>query len=81
MDFDEILFLNCNKSERIESFCTYLSAIHMSITGFVFLYLSGNFLSSGDEVTRLMEYGNAMYFSIVTWTTLGYGDFSPTGEF
>ena len=28
-----------------------------------------------------VDYVDALYFSIVTWTTLGYGDFQPTGAF
>lgn len=28
----------------------------------------------------IKSFGDALYFSVVTWTTLGYGDFTPTQE-
>lgn len=34
-------------------------------------------VSNGAEVSP--EFGNALYFSLVTFTTLGYGDYSPIG--
>jgi hypothetical protein len=36
--------------------------------------LAGRVLGPGDE---LLEPALAAYFSIVTWTTLGYGDYQP----
>ena len=35
-------------------------------------------ITSGGDVTH--DRYNALYFSIVTWTTLGYGDFQPTPD-
>jgi hypothetical protein len=35
---------------------------------------------SGAYASLTDDPGSALYFSIVTWTTLGYGDFSPPPE-
>lgn len=39
-------------------------------------YLTG--LKEGNAVVH--DFGTAMYFSVITWTTLGYGDVTPVGE-
>jgi Ion channel len=50
---------------------------------FVFLYGvlatvgSGNFFAQGTDGTRSLR----LYFSFVTLATLGYGDYTPAGEF
>lgn len=33
-----------------------------------------------DLNAPLVDYDVALYFSVVTWTTLGYGDFAPASE-
>ena len=40
----------------------------------LFYYMFG--IQSGNEVI-VGDFSTSIYFSIVTWTTLGYGDFSP----
>lgn len=35
---------------------------------------------SGSESTTPVPFTDGLYFSIVTWTTLGYGDFTPGPE-
>lgn len=35
---------------------------------------------SGSPEQRLQDFGSAFYFSVVTWTTLGYGDIVPSVE-
>jgi hypothetical protein len=42
---------------------------------FAYVYLSLGIESSTTEAIGL---GECVYFSIVTWTTLGYGDFHPS---
>ncbi|SFC29336.1 Ion channel [Marinospirillum celere] len=51
-----------------------LLAVYVSIFGFATLYRQSGLVESG-VVTH--EPWDALYFSIVTWTTLGYGDFQP----
>lgn len=45
------------------------------IVGFAALYRWAGSIKSSDGV--IADAGNAVYFSIVTITTLGYGDFTP----
>ena len=40
------------------------------------LFLSAN-LPAAVVVRSIVPWDSALYFSIVTWTTLGYGDFAP----
>ncbi len=44
---------------------------------FAFLYWHAGLISPNGEVVHDGE--AALYFSIVTWTTLGYGDYHPAG--
>lgn len=37
-------------------------------------------LVGNGEVLNNIEAGTALYFSLVTWTTLGYGDYAPRAE-
>jgi len=37
--------------------------------------------ASGEALTTAVSWTDALYFSIVTWTTLGYGDFQPQEYF
>ena len=37
-------------------------------------------ISNSTETLKTVEPGTALYFSVVTWTTLGYGDYSPLQE-
>lgn len=46
------------------------------IIGFAALYTWAGSIGSSDKI--IIDPGNSLYFSIVTITTLGYGDFSPT---
>lgn len=50
----------------------------LAVTVFVFaaIYWRYGLISSGKETD--ISFLNAVYFSITTWTTLGYGDFAPT---
>jgi hypothetical protein len=38
--------------------------------------ITGNVLENGKPITGLWEH---LYFSVVTFTTLGYGDYLPQG--
>lgn len=49
------------------------------IIGFAAVYLWAGVITSGKDVIN--DAGTALYFSIVTITTLGYGDYTPIGGF
>lgn len=57
----------------------YLAAL---IAGFAALYLDSNEVARNfdSKIEHLCSMGQALYFSAVTMTTLGYGDFQPTGS-
>lgn len=47
---------------------------------FAGIYRGFGLLYGGSQVALLDDAASALYFSIVTWTTLGYGDFTPPPE-
>jgi hypothetical protein len=47
--------------------------------GYYFLTPGGNGLASNGKALEKTEIGNAVYFSIVTISSLGYGDLHPVG--
>jgi hypothetical protein len=56
----------------------YLAAF---VAAFAALYLDSNDVARNfdNKIEPLSSVGQALYFSAVTMTTLGYGDFQPTG--
>jgi hypothetical protein len=51
-----------------------LVAIYVTIFGFACIYKSEGLIQAGNITHKSID---ALYFSIVTWTTLGYGDLQP----
>ena len=47
---------------------------------FAGVYRGYGLIYGGVMQSLLDDWSSALYFSIVTWTTLGYGDFSPPPE-
>jgi hypothetical protein len=49
---------------------------------FVFagIYRGYGLVFGGEHVSLLNDWKSPLYFSVVTWTTLGYGDFTPPPE-
>ncbi|KZX58821.1 hypothetical protein A3709_17690 [Halioglobus sp. HI00S01] len=47
---------------------------------FALIYRSFGIIDSATGQTISPEWLDAMYFSVVTWTTLGYGDFRPVHD-
>jgi len=65
-----------DKSDQYLMFIFFLMCISININVFAEIYES---LGVYDHDGNLVEDSNdAKYFSIVTWTTLGYGDFRPS---
>lgn len=77
-----LLFLYSNRSGRLYASLTFLSTITivlMLIVGFAGFYrFAGIVDASSRNVTSNPI--DCLYFSIVTFTTLGYGDFYPVPE-
>lgn len=48
-----------------------------SIFLFAFIFTEKGIVSKEGE--QVASFGQCLYFSIVTWTTLGYGDYHPSG--
>ena len=63
-----------NAGEKLRSI-GYLSAYAIVLI----FWFSGIYYSHGGVGVTKGDWGSSIYFSIVTWTTLGYGDIQPTG--
>jgi len=59
------------KVATVPGFCPRI----FTIIVFAYIYFKQGLLSSGIPVN--IDFFDALYFSITTWTTIGYGDFSP----
>jgi hypothetical protein len=55
--------------------CYYIALI---IVSFASLFASSGIIKSDDMIVK--DFVSSIYFSLVTFTTLGYGDFKPTEE-
>lgn len=60
--------------ELLFVFITGLSNIFIFATAYFFFGIKG------DKGIVLHDFATSLYFSVVTWTTLGFGDFSPVPE-
>ncbi len=77
--FSSVLFKGLGADRSVAAILLIaVSGIGALITQFSFLYhWTGLLTPSGEQSTSLFE---AFYFSVVTWTTLGYGDFLPMDD-
>lgn len=55
----------------------YISLAIIVVFGFIF-WLSSSYVTFDDK-TQGFSFWDGLYFSTITFTTLGYGDYSPTG--
>ena len=60
----------------LANFGVMTMALVIMIIAYANIYIKLKLISNGHEVNPDML--TAMYFSVVTWTTLGYGDLTPT---
>ncbi len=56
----------------------YLSLGIIILFGFIY-WLNTDLISINTSRAKNFDFGDSFYFSTITFTTLGYGDFSPTG--
>jgi len=76
--FETIIFYSrkTNKWRSILSFSFFLVAI---VFFYSFAYFNFGIKSSESYITDLERYLDCLYFSCITFTTVGYGDISPIG--
>lgn len=72
--FSFVFFKSSGSAKRLYEF---LLLTLLLIVYFAIIYKSFGVIdsSTGEVVTG--SWKNAIYFSVVTWTTLGYGDYHP----
>ena len=58
----------------------FLLLIPVIISYFALIYKAFGIIDTSTGETIKPEWLDAYYFSVVTWTTLGYGDFKPISE-
>lgn len=58
----------------------YLLTLPIIIGYFALVYKSFGIIDTATNGLVKPDWLNAIYFSVVTWTTLGYGDFKPVEE-
>ena len=63
------------KKHRLEAFLNYCLILFTMIATFSVIYEMEGIICSGETIKDTYH---SVYFSIVTWTTLGYGDCLPS---
>jgi len=63
---------------QVEMFHGICTAALASIVGFSVFYYYGGLTQASGEVIHSAKIGS--YFSLVTWTSVGYGDYYPAAE-
>lgn len=70
-----ILWVLCGYGERPgRAFASFLVTIFL----FALIYMNLSLVNVDGTILHY-DFGNALYFSVVTFTSLGYGDIRPTG--
>lgn len=69
-------FNSFRQETKLSGLIIIVLGIMMMIVGFGALYVSLEVLDSNKQKVDIF---GGLYFSVVTWTTLGYGDITPTG--
>jgi hypothetical protein len=69
-----------SSDQKIEKLYYFVMVTFFIMSYFSFVYYAVGIIdtSSGEVIKH--DWLNAIYFSVITWTTLGYGDFKPVEE-
>ena len=66
-----------SRKANIESrIVPFLTGFFFAILCFAVAFKGANLVST-ESGKRISDFGNCLYFSVVTWTTLGFGDIRP----
>ena len=68
--------IEIKKNNQLKAFCIFVFSMLCMIAAFGEIYTKVGFYDANKNISHDLVGG--IYLSIVTWTTLGYGDFSPT---
>lgn len=69
-----------NSGERYTKLYFFISTIFFIIAYFALVYKAFGIVDTSTSDLIKPDWLNAFYFSVVTWTTLGYGDFKPIDD-
>ncbi len=78
MTIDKLYWSYGQKPERL----IWVMIISILLFGFLYSFFPNNFSDTTEGMKGepyLIRLGNSIYYSVVTFTTLGYGDISPKG--
>lgn len=64
-------------SNPFPKFLYFLLTVPVLIGYFALVYKSFGIIDTSTNETIKPDWIDSLYFSVVTWTTLGYGDFKP----
>lgn len=65
------------ENQSFEKIYFYICMMPFLLFYFALIYKSLGIIPPGSAETQSLDWLDAIYFSVVTWTTLGYGDFRP----
>ncbi|RXZ36093.1 two pore domain potassium channel family protein [Oxalobacteraceae bacterium CAVE-383] len=73
--------MNTNQKNQLRLICKLATILIIAILGFAFLYFKLGPTEDGlkTSLRSITSYADCIYFSIVTISTLGYGDITPYG--
>ena len=69
------LFMNLSRSYFTLLLCYLAAQIIVSIVSYALQYSHGGIVDSDKH--QITSFSDSLYFSVITWTTVGYGDFIP----
>ena len=76
-DTDQEMTLSCNASV-LTILGVFLKLSVLLAVGAVIFYIDAHDAGTTDSHGEEVDVGTAIYFAVITATTIGYGDFSPS---